>query len=73
MRVIYNRLNVLTHVSRVRIPPAPSRMLSLENMKVEKEKFDALLSSVLKTKPVPREKIKARKKHAPKTPILQKP
>lgn len=40
---------------------------------VEKSKFDALLKSVLKTKPVPREKIKARGKREPKTPILQKP
>ncbi len=40
-------------------------------MKVEKQKFDALLSKVLRTKPVPRKKIKA-KKHGP-TPILAKP
>lgn len=41
-------------------------------MKVEKRKFDALLSDVLKSKPVPREKIKARRKSAPKTPIFPK-
>jgi hypothetical protein len=42
-------------------------------MKVQKEKFDALLSNVLKTKPVPRTSIKATRKRGPKTPILQKP
>jgi len=42
-------------------------------MKVEKQKFDALLSKALKTKPEPREKIKARGKRAPKIPILSKP
>jgi hypothetical protein len=42
-------------------------------MKVEKKKFDALLSTVLKTRPVPREKIKARKKRDLRTPILAKP
>lgn len=39
-------------------------------MKVEKHKFDALLSKVLRTKPVPRKKIRA-KKHGP-TPILSR-
>lgn len=34
-----------------------------------KDKFDALLSSVLRTKPVPRKKVKVKKHHAP-TPIL---
>lgn len=34
-------------------------------MKVQKEKFDALLSKVLKTKPVPRTSIKASRKRAP--------
>lgn len=42
-------------------------------MKVEKSKFDSLLAKVLKTKPKAREKIKARGKHAPKTPILRQP
>jgi hypothetical protein len=42
-------------------------------MKVEKLKFDNLLSRVLKAKPVPREKIKARKKRDLRTPILAKP
>jgi hypothetical protein len=41
-------------------------------MKVEKQKFDALLSRVLRTKPAPREKIKNGGKHGPKTPILAK-
>jgi hypothetical protein len=42
-------------------------------MKVQKNKFDALLSKVLKTKPQPREKIRARGKRGSKTPILAKP
>lgn len=41
-------------------------------MKVEKQKFDTLLSKVLRTKPVPRKKIKVKKHHTP-TPILSKP
>jgi len=42
-------------------------------MKVEKQKFDDLLSKVLSTKPKPRSKIKARGKRAAKTPIFQNP
>ena len=46
----------------------------MEKLKpVEKSKFDALLSRILKTKPAPRGKIKARGRHAAKTPILAKP
>lgn len=40
---------------------------------VKKAEFDAALSAILKTKPMPREKIKASGKHAPKTPILSRP
>jgi hypothetical protein len=40
---------------------------------VEKGKFDAVLSAVLKTKPIPREKIKTKGKRGFKTPIFQKP
>lgn len=39
---------------------------------VEKGKFDAALGSLLKTKPIKREAIKAGKKRDPKTPILAK-
>lgn len=39
-------------------------------MKVEKEKFDALLHKMVSAKPEPRHKIKTKGKHAPKTPIL---
>lgn len=42
-------------------------------MKVEKTRFDALLSKVLKAKPVPRTSIKATSKRAPKNPIFTKP
>lgn len=41
-------------------------------MKVEKRKFDVLLTKVLQSKPVPRKKIKV-KKHQTPTPILSKP
>jgi hypothetical protein len=41
-------------------------------MKVEKRKFDALLSKVLQTKPQPREKIKTRGKGGPKSPIIDR-
>jgi len=39
-------------------------------MKVEKEKFDALLGKLLKAKPEPRKQIKTRGKHGSKKPIL---
>lgn len=39
-------------------------------MKVEKKKFDELLSKIIRTKPAPRKKIKTRGKGSPKTPIL---
>ena len=41
-------------------------------MKVEKTKFDALLSKLIKAKPEPRKKIKTKGKRGPK-PILQPP
>jgi len=41
-------------------------------MKVEKQKFDALLSKVLRSKPTPRHKIKSNGKRGPKTPIFAK-
>jgi len=44
-----------------------------KNVVVEKSKFDAAFTTILQAKPVPREKIKARGKRAPKTPIIQKP
>ena len=40
---------------------------------VRKEKFDGMLSAILQSKPVPRDKIKARKKRDLRTPILAKP
>lgn len=42
-------------------------------MKVEKEKFDTLLSKLIKAKPEPRKKIKTEGKRGPKTPILSRP
>ena len=41
-------------------------------MKVEKEKFDAVLGKMLKAKPEPRQKIKTEGRKGPKTPILAK-
>jgi hypothetical protein len=40
---------------------------------VRKSEFDEALSAILKTKPMPREKIKASGRHAAKTPILSRP
>lgn len=71
MQPTYNRSDVLAHVRGVRIPPAPPLWYH-PRMKVEKQKFDALLSKVLRAKPVPRKKIKTAKRHTP-TPILKKP
>jgi hypothetical protein len=41
-------------------------------MKVEKEKFDKLLGTLLKAKPEPRKKIKTQGRRGPKTPIITK-
>jgi len=42
-------------------------------VKVEKNPLDAALNQILKSKPLPREKIKSRGKRGPKTAILAKP
>jgi len=42
-------------------------------VKVEKKKFDELLTRVVNTKPAPRENIKSKGKRGPKTPIIQSP
>jgi hypothetical protein len=39
---------------------------------VEKEKFDAVMSALLKSKPISRKEIKTAGKHGTRTPILQK-
>jgi hypothetical protein len=39
---------------------------------VEKEKFDAVLSALLKSKPIKRSKIKTTGRRGPKTPLFQK-
>jgi hypothetical protein len=41
-------------------------------MKVEKEKFDAALSKLLKAKPEPRKKIKTTGRRGSKAPIITK-
>lgn len=40
---------------------------------VEKGKFDAALSVLLKTKPIERKKIKTSGRRGPKTPLFAKP
>ena len=40
---------------------------------VEKGKFDAVLSALLKSKPIERKKIKTSGKHGSKAPLFQKP
>jgi hypothetical protein len=40
-------------------------------MKVEKQKFDAVLSKLIKAKPVPRTSIKSTGKRSSKEPILK--
>ncbi len=64
------RVNVLAHVPRVQIPPDPP-ICYHRSMKVEKQKFDAVLGKLLKAKPVPRTSIKATGKRNPR-PILAK-
>jgi hypothetical protein len=39
---------------------------------VERKKFDAVLSALLRTKPIPAKKIKTSGKHGPKTPMFAK-
>jgi hypothetical protein len=41
-------------------------------MKVEKEKFDAVLGALLKMKPIPAKKIKGAGKRAPKTAMFKR-
>jgi hypothetical protein len=41
-------------------------------VKVEKQKFDALLDKILKTKPEPRKQVKTTGKGGSKTPIIAK-
>ena len=64
-------MNVFTHVPWVQIPPDPP-ICYHHGMKVEKEKFDSILSKLIKAKPVPRTSVKATGKRGPKTPILIK-
>lgn len=40
---------------------------------VEKEKFDAVMSALLKSKPIERAKIKTTGKRGSKSPLFQKP
>jgi len=44
-----------------------------EKVVVEKKKFDAVLSALLKSKPIPIQKIKTTGKRGPKTPLFAKP
>ncbi len=64
---------LLGQVSKVGSGPVAERPIAptlyLGRMKVEKEKFDALLGKLLKAKPEPRKKIKTQGKRGPK-PIM---
>lgn len=73
MRPIYNRVRRVHARPEGPNPSGPVHSCYHRGMKVEKQKFDALLSKVLRTKPAPRDKIKTHGKHGAKTPILQKP
>lgn len=72
MRPTYNRVKRVRARSEGPNPSGPAIHAIITFVKVEKQKFDSLLSKVLRTKPEPRAKIKARR-NGPKTPILQKP
>ncbi len=69
MRRIYNPCGRVS-VPGVRIPPDPP-ICYHRSMKVEKEKFDALLGKLLKAKPEPRKKIKTQGRHGTKKPIIR--
>lgn len=75
MRPTYNRVKRVRARSEGPNPSGPVQTKPWYHlaMKVEKQKFDDLLSKVLSTKPKPRSKIKARGKRAAKTPIFQNP
>jgi hypothetical protein len=66
MRATYNRQSVFAHVPKVRILPAPPNDVIMLPMKkklvVEKKKFDAVLSQLLKMKPLPMKQLKTRLK-----------
>ncbi len=70
MRPTYIRVKRVHARSEGPNPSGPVSMLSSLKMKVEKEKFDAAFKAILKSKPVPREKIKTKGKRGPKTPIF---
>ncbi len=44
-----------------------------KGLKVNKEKFDAVLSALLKSKPIGRKRIKTSGKRGSKAPLFQKP
>jgi hypothetical protein len=56
----------------VRIPPDPPVCYHAYNMKVEKKKFDNILTKLIQAKPEPRKAIKTEGRKGPKTPILAK-
>jgi hypothetical protein len=45
----------------------------MDAMKVRKDKFDAVLSAMLKSKPAPREKIKTKRNRGPKKVLFPNP
>ena len=68
-------MNLFTQVPQVRILPHPpiscyhARMAKRKRMKtvrVDKEHFDAVLSQLLKMKPIPTKRIKSFRKRSPK-------
>jgi hypothetical protein len=75
MRPTYNRVKRVHARSEGPNPSGPVHiMLSSSRMKkkilVEKRKFDAVLSALLKAKPIPARKIKTTGKRGPKTPMF---
>ncbi len=69
-------MDLCKHVPKVRILQGPPLLCYDASVKkrvfVQKEKFDAVLSALLKSKPIERKKIKTSGKHGPKTPLFQK-
>jgi hypothetical protein len=79
MQATYNRSAcACTSGPRVRIPPAPpicydALMVKGKRVQVNKEKFDKLLSQLIKTEPVPMRKVKTNGNRGAKRPLFPNP
>lgn len=70
MHPIYNRGERVQARSVGPNPTGPAYMIAWEDMKVEKEKLDAVLAQLLKMKPIPMKGLKTRGRKGSKAPLI---